>query len=114
MQILAARGWVGGAAGKMSVYPALLLLEDTGLISAAPDACGRSVYSLTDAGSAELATKRRLLDGILADANTTVRQAEPSRGQPRCCQRTIAAIVASMTLASGGALAVERISATRT
>jgi DNA-binding PadR family transcriptional regulator len=113
MQILAARGCAGGTVGAMSVYPALILLEDTGLVSAAPDECGRSVYSLTDAGSAELAAKRRLIDGILAEADVVVRQAEPSRGQPRCCQRTIAAIVASMTWATGGALAVERTSAAR-
>jgi DNA-binding PadR family transcriptional regulator len=105
MQALAERGCAGTAASPAAVYPCLMLLQDTGLIAAAPNEAGRPVYTVTDAGAAELATQQRLAAAILADAADAARTRNPGRtgaarggwrGRPRCCRRTAAAITASI------------------
>lgn len=106
MQALAARGCAGVASSAAEIYSGLMLLEETGRLASGRDVGGRLVYSLTDTGAAALAAKRLLADAILADAAYAARNAARFSGspqRPRCCRRTAAAIVASITRQAGAA-----------
>ena len=107
IQALAARGCAGAAASAAEVYPGLMLLEETGFVSATRDEAGRRVYALTEAGAAHLAAKNLLTDAILADAADAARDAAPLAGRrhrPRCCRRTLAAIASGMGPTTGAGI----------
>ena len=88
IQALAARGCAGAAASAAEVYPGLMLLEETGFLSATRDEAGHRVYALTEAGAAHLAAKRLLTDAILVDAADAARHAALLPAHPcRHCLR---------------------------
>lgn len=78
MHALADRIGGGWRPSPGAIYPALLALEDTGLI-AATDADGNRIYRLTAAGEREQRAVPDLLDTVAARAATTA--AEPSVGE---------------------------------
>jgi len=47
-----------------TVYPTLTMLEDMGLARAAPEASGKRIYEITEAGHAYLADNRSTVDSI--------------------------------------------------
>jgi DNA-binding PadR family transcriptional regulator len=95
MQALGERLGDGYVSSPASVYPNLMLLEETGLIAASIDPTGRKVYTLISEGLVALAKNGRLVDAILADAagaeiNFGDQTAERLRGalpegRRRCC-----------------------------
>jgi DNA-binding PadR family transcriptional regulator len=108
IQALAARFCAGAAASAAEVYPGLMLLEETGFLSATRDEAGHRVYALSEAGAAHLAAKRLLTDAILADAADAARDAVLLMGRrhrPRCCRRTLAAIASGTARTTGPASA---------
>ena len=94
IQQLAASRWAGAAASAAEVYPGLMLLEETGLLATTRDEAGRRIYSLTEDGTAELATKRLLAN--VPDVTCDITTFAGRRHRPRCCRRTAAAIAASV------------------
>ena len=56
-----------------TVYPRLAKLEEEGLVITSSDG-RRTVYSITDAGRAELAARREELAGVEADISASVRR----------------------------------------
>lgn len=110
IQALAARPCAGAAASASEVYPGLMLLEETGLLSATRDEAGGRVYALTETGTAHLAAMRLPTDAILADAADAARDAAPHAGRrhrPRCCRRTLAAVASGTARTTGPASAAQ-------
>ena len=65
-----------------TVYPRLARLTAEGLVTVSETADGRKVYTITDAGRAELAARRGELDDLEADIDGSVRElAEEIRTQ---------------------------------
>ena len=65
-----------------TVYPRLARLTAEGLVTVSDTADGRKVYTITDAGRAELAARRGELDDLEADIDGSVRElAEEIRTQ---------------------------------
>ncbi len=59
---------VGGAYSPSPgvIYPTLTLLEEMGFVTVASAEGGKKLYSITEAGQAELAEKKAVVDGIFA------------------------------------------------
>src|SRR5690606_5001196 len=90
-----------------TVYPRLAKLEEEGLVTKTVDG-RKTVYSITDAGRAEVAARRGELEGIEANLADSVRLiAEEVRGSVREAMKSLQADLAA-------AARQERETATRT
>lgn len=78
-----------------TIYPRLAKLQDDGLVSKEADG-RRSVYAITDAGRAELESRRGELDGIETDVTDSVRRlADEVRHSVGDAMRTLKADLAA-------------------
>ena len=78
-----------------TIYPRLAKLEEDGLVTKRTDG-RKSVYELTDAGRAELESRRHELDAIEDDVTDSVRRlAEGVRAEVDSAMRTLRAELAS-------------------
>lgn len=81
-----------------TVYPRLAKLEEEGLVTKTVDG-RKTVYEITDAGRAELASRAGDLDGIQAGLADSVRLiAEEVRGSVRDAMRSLRADLAAATV----------------
>lgn len=78
-----------------TIYPRLAKLEDDGLVTKSTDG-RKTVYSITDAGRAELDARRGELDGIENDVTDSVRRlADEVRASVNDAMKTLRADLAS-------------------
>ena len=78
-----------------TIYPRLAKLEDEGLVTKAADG-RKTVYAITDAGRAELASRESELDGIENDVTDSVRRlADEVRSSVNDAMRTLRADLAA-------------------
>ena len=78
-----------------TIYPRLAKLEEEGLVTKRTDG-RKSVYEITDAGRAELESRRHELDAIEDDATDSVRRlAEGVRAEVNAAMRTLRAELAN-------------------
>ena len=78
-----------------TIYPRLAKLEEEGLVTKAADG-RKTVYEITDAGRAELASRESELDGIENDVTDSVRRlADEVRSSVNDAMRTLRADLAS-------------------
>lgn len=84
-----------------TVYPRLAKLEEEGLVTKRSDG-RRTVYAITDEGRAELAARRRELDGIEEEVGDSVRRlADEVRATVGDAMRSLRADLAAATSAAG-------------
>ncbi|MDY0828221.1 PadR family transcriptional regulator [Microbacterium sp. BG28] len=108
MQALADRtgGTYTPSAG--TIYPRLAKLEEEGLVTKTVDG-RKTVYALTDAGRAEVASRRGELEGIQSDLADSVRLiAQEVRGSVREAMRSLRADLAAASKADRDAPARPR------
>jgi DNA-binding PadR family transcriptional regulator len=78
-----------------TIYPRLAKLEEEGLVTKAADG-RKTVYAITDAGRAELASRESELDGIENDVTDSVRRlADEVRSSVNDAMRTLRADLAA-------------------
>ncbi|CAN5288356.1 hypothetical protein BH11ACT2_BH11ACT2_22870 [soil metagenome] len=78
-----------------TIYPRLAKLEEEGLVTKTVDG-RKTIYSITDAGRAELADREQELDGIENDVTDSVRRlADEVRSSVNDAMRTLRADLAS-------------------
>ncbi|MCU1441288.1 MAG: PadR family transcriptional regulator [Rhodoglobus sp.] len=78
-----------------TIYPRLAKLEEEGLVTKAADG-RKTVYAITDAGRAELASREAELDGIENDVTDSVRRlADEVRSSVNDAMRTLRADLAA-------------------
>jgi DNA-binding PadR family transcriptional regulator len=78
-----------------TIYPRLAKLEEDGLVSKSADG-RKTVYSITDAGRAELAARRHVLDDIEVGVTDSVRRlADEVRASVDSAMKTLRADLAS-------------------
>lgn len=95
-----------------TIYPRLAKLQDEGLVTKEADG-RRSVYAITDAGRAELESRRGELDGIEIGVTDSVRRlADEVRSSVDDAMRTLRADLAAAARDSNGTAASERSAAT--